>query len=114
MLSRKENSETFKGTGHLWYLSKTQYSHLVYIPTYVCKITNKLDSFGHQSYKKMLKEKTPLLHKFMSFQMHKKGFRPEFFFYLSDKLLLSQKLYGTSDSEGVVSQNVLYYQQLSI
>ena len=33
-------------------------------------------------------------------------------YYLSEKLLLSQKLYVTS--EGAVSHNVLYYQQLSI
>ena len=34
------------------------------------------------------------------------------FYYLSEKLPLSQKLYVTS--EGAVSRNVLYCQQLSI
>ena len=59
-----------------------------------------------------MKEKTPLLLKCVCFhQMPIKGFRPVVLYYFSEKLPLSQKLLT---SEGVVSQNVLYYyQQLS-
>ena len=53
-------------------------------------------------------EKTPLLHKFV--QMPKKSLRPEVDLYLSEKLFLK----NYDSSEGAVSHNVLYYQQLSI
>ena len=55
-----------------------------------------------------MKEKTPLLHYFVCFQMLIKGFIA--FIFEWEYLFL--KNYVTS--EGAVSHNVLYYQQLSI
>ena len=55
-------------------------------------------------------QKTPLLHYFVCFQMHTKAPAAEVEYYLSEKLPLSQ----TVISEGAVSHNVLFYQQLSI
>ena len=48
----------------------------------------------------------------MCFQLPKKDFRPEVCYYLSDSLPFSQN-YVTS-SEGAVSHNFVYNQQLSI
>ena len=52
--------------------------------------------------------KTPLLHNFVLclFRCTVTGFKPKVFYYLSQKLPLSQKLRFTS--EGAVSHNVLY------
>ena len=62
-----------------------------------------------------MKEKTPLLHKFVCFQMPENSFKS-----LSDSIVLVRnnlvlKNYHYFGAEGVISQNVLYYhQQLSI
>ena len=58
-----------------------------------------------------MKEKTPLLNEFVCFQIGIKDFWLEVFYYLSENYLFL-KIYVTS--KGVVSHNVLYYQQLSI
>ena len=78
------------------------------------KITNlwKFDSIGHRSCKRIMKEKTPLLHKFVCFQMPIKGFRVWSLLNIWVRNYLFLKNYITS--EGAVSHNVLYYQQLSI
>ena len=58
-----------------------------------------------------MKEKTPLLHNFVCFQMHNKRLQlKSFIIWVRNYLFL--KNYVTS--EGAVSHNVLYYQQLSI
>ena len=58
-----------------------------------------------------MKEKTPLLHKFVCFQMPNKRLQLKSFnIWVRNYLFL--KNYVTS--EGAVSHNVLYYQQLSI
>ena len=64
---------------------------------------------------KIIIEKHHLLHKFVSFQMPEKDFGPEGFLrlkYFSEKLPLSLKSHVISD--GAVSHNVLYFQQLSV
>ena len=58
-----------------------------------------------------IEKKIPLLHKFVILQMPQQGFRPEVFTFLVRNYLFL-KNYPTS--EGAVSHNVLYYQQLSI
>ena len=75
------------------------------------KPVKNIYSIGHQSCKRMMKEKTSLLQKLIvCFQMPKKGFRPEVFYHHTQTfwweiIPLSQKLYVTSD--GAVSHNVL-------
>ena len=70
------------------------------------------DQYSHQSCKRImkLKEKTPLLHNSVCFHMPKKSFRSEVS-YLSEKLLLSQKL---RYFRGSYLSQCFNYQQLSI
>ena len=59
---------------------------------------------------------TPLLHKCVCFERTIKGFRLEVhcvFYYLSEKLPLSQKQHCTSEG-AVFNKALYYYQQLSI
>ena len=71
-----------------------------------------MDSFGHRTLQENNeRRKTQLLHKFMCFQMPKKVRGLRSLNILSEKLPLSQELHY---SEGAVSHNVVYHQQLSI
>ena len=61
-----------------------------------------------------MKEKASLLRKYVCFQLPEKGLWPDVILrvkYFSEILLLSQKLFT---SEGAISHNVVYYQQLTI
>ena len=70
-----------------------------------------MGSIGHRICKRIMKEKTPMLHYFVCFQMHHKRLQPKsFLIWVRNYFFL--KNYSTS--EGAFSHNVLYYQQLSI
>ena len=102
---------SFKGTGHFGNCQRPVFS--LGVSQHMHKITNlwKFDSIGHRSCKRIMKEKTPLLHKFVCFQMLiKASGLKSFIIWVRNYLFL--KNYVTS--EGAVSHNVLYYQQLSI
>ena len=88
-----------------------QYFHLVY-PNICIEYTNLWEvglNIGHRSCKRIMTEKHP---RCTFLKMHNKKLTAEVFYYWVRIIPLSQKLYDTS--EGVVSRNVLFYQQLSI
>ena len=71
-----DKSCSLKGTGHwtLLVIVKDQYSHLVYPNTCLKKQTCKnLELIVNQSYKRIMREKTLLLNKFVWFLMPKKA-----------------------------------------
>ena len=71
-----------------------------------------MGSIGHRSCKGILKDKTALMHYFVCLQMHNKILpSADKVFYNFEKYLFLKK-YVTS--EGAVSHNILFYQQLSI
>ena len=72
------------------------------------QICEMLDSIGHKSCKRIVGgKKTPLLHKFVFFQMPEQIFK-EKLHLLIQKLPLSQKLHYMRGS--CFKHNVLYYQ----
>ena len=72
------------------------------------KITN-FDSFGHRSCKKIVKQKKhPCCTNLCAFRCIIKGFRPEVFQYLSEKLPLSQKLCYSAISHNVLLSTALH------
>ena len=82
-------------------VGKDQYSHLVYHNMHKIRNLWKLQENNER--------KTPLLHKFMCFQMPKKRLQA-FNVWVRNYVFLKNCV----TSDGVVSHNVLYYQQLSI
>ena len=88
------------------------YSHSVYLNISIkYKTFENLGSIGHRSSMRIKKEKTPLLYNYVCFQMNNKMLQLKpFIIWVRNNLFL--KNYITS--EGTVSHNILYYQQLSI
>ena len=66
-------SLSFKGTGNLWYCQRPVFS--LGVSQHMHKVTNLWKfsrPFGHRSCKRIMKEKAPLLHNFVCFQMSNK------------------------------------------
>ena len=106
------NYKTIKDTGHYWLLSKTSHV-LVYLNMH--KTTNlgkSMNSTRPPISEIIMEEKTPLSHKVVCFEMP--WFRDLKIKFWGLKIKFVEncfflKNYNTSDSEGAISHNILYY-----